>query len=92
LAEKLHTSRRNLLRLFQAAAGMSPSRYIDESMLDRAKALLATSQMSMKQIAYEAGYSTASHFSTKFRRLTGLTPSAFRRGSRRQGEYATSAL
>jgi AraC-like DNA-binding protein len=84
LAEKLHTSRRNLLRLFQATTGMSPSCYIDESMLDKAKALLATSQMTMKQIAYEAGYSTASHFSTKFRRLTGLTPSAFRRGARRQ--------
>jgi AraC family transcriptional regulator len=63
---------------------MSPSRYIDETMLDRAKAFLATSEMTMKQIAYEAGYSTASHFSTKFRRLTGLTPSSFRRGARRQ--------
>lgn len=84
LADKLQTSRRNLLRLFQATTGMPPSHYIDESMLERAKVLLATSQMTLKQIAYEAGYSTASHFSTKFRRLTGLTPSAFRRGSRRQ--------
>ena len=83
LADKLHTSRRNLLRLFQATTGMSPSGYIDETMLDRAKTLLATSQMTLKQIAYEAGYSTASHFSTKFRRLTGLTPSAFRTGARR---------
>jgi AraC family transcriptional regulator len=84
LAEKLHTSRRNLLRLFQATTGMSPSHYIDETMLDRAKALLATSQMTLKQIAYDAGYSTASHFSTKFRRLTGLTPSAFRMRARRR--------
>ena len=84
VAEKLQTSRRNLLRLFQATTGTSPSHYIDETMLDRAKALLATSQMSMKQIAYETGYSTASHFSTKFRRLTGLTPRAFRIGARRQ--------
>jgi AraC-like DNA-binding protein len=84
LADKLHTNRRNLLRLFQTTTGMPPSHFIDETMLDRAKALLATSEMTMKQIAYEAGYSTASHFSTKFQRLTGLTPSAFRRGARRQ--------
>jgi AraC family transcriptional regulator len=90
LAEKLQTSRRNLLRLFQATTGMSPSRYIDETMLDRAKALLATSQMTLKQIAYETGYSTASHFSTKFRQLTGLTPSAFRIGARRRDRLHTT--
>ena len=90
LADKLHTSRRNLLRLFQATTGMSPSRYIDETMLDRAKGLLATSQMTLKQIAYETGYSTASHFSTKFRQLTGLTPSAFRIGARRQDRLHTT--
>lgn len=86
LAEEFNTSRRSLLRLFKATTGTAPSRYIDETKLDSAKTLLATSNMSMKQIAYEVGYSTASHFSTKFRRLTGLTPSAFRRRARRQDD------
>lgn len=86
LAEKLNTSRRSLLRLFKATIGTSPSRYIEETKLDNAKTLLATSKMTLKQIAHEAGYSTASHFSSKFRQLTGLTPSAFRRRARRQDE------
>jgi AraC-like DNA-binding protein len=81
LAQKLNTSRRSLLRLFKATTGTSPSRYIEEAMLDRAKTLLTTSRMTLKQIAHEAGYVTASHFSRKFHRQTGLTPSAFRRGA-----------
>ena len=44
----------------------------------RNQMLLTTSTMTLKQISYEAGYSTASHFSSRFRQVTGLTPSAFR--------------
>jgi AraC family transcriptional regulator len=86
LAEKFNTSRRSLLRLFKETTGTSPSRYIGETKLDSAKTLLAASKLTMKQIAHEAGYSTASHFSSKFRQLTGLTPSAFRRRARRQDD------
>jgi AraC-like DNA-binding protein len=86
LAEKFNVNRRDLLRLFKTTTGMPPSRYIEETKLDRAKTLLATSMLSMKQIAHEAGYSTASHFSTRFRQFTGLTPSAFRNRARRQSD------
>jgi AraC-like DNA-binding protein len=89
LAAKFNVGRRDLLRLFKASTGMPPSRYIEETKLDRARTLLATSMLTMQQIAYEAGYSTASHFSTKFRQLTGLTPSAFRSKARRQDGLRT---
>jgi AraC-like DNA-binding protein len=46
--------------------------------------LLAISQMSLQQIAHEAGYSTARYFSSKFKSMTGLSPSAFRQKARRQ--------
>jgi AraC-like DNA-binding protein len=84
LAERFNLGRRDLLRLCKETTGLPPSRYITETKLDRAKTLLATSTLTMKQIAYEAGYSTASHFSTRFAQSTGLTPSAFRRGARRR--------
>jgi AraC-like DNA-binding protein len=86
LAAKFKLGRRDLLRLCKEATGMPPSRFIEETKLDRAKTLLVTSTLTMKQIAYEAGYSTASHFSTRFGQLTGLTPSEFRRRARRQDE------
>ena len=86
LAEKVKLGRRDLLRLCKETTGMPPSRYIEQTKLDRAKTLLATSTLSMKQIAYEVGYSTASHFSTRFGQFTGLTPSAFRSRARRQDQ------
>jgi AraC-like DNA-binding protein len=87
LAEKFNLGRRELLRLCKKITGMPPSRYIEETKLERAKTLLATSTLTMKQIAYEAGYSTASHFSTRFGQFTGLTPSAFRRRARGQEDF-----
>jgi AraC family transcriptional regulator len=89
LAARFNLGRRDLLRLFKATTGMPPSRYIEETKLDKAKTLLTTSQLTMKEVAYEAGYPTASHFSTKFRQLTGLTPSAFRRRARRHEDAAS---
>ena len=86
LAKRLKLDRRDLLRRCKKATGMPPSRYIEETKLERAKTLLATSTLTMKQIAYEAGYSTASHFSTRFGQVTGLTPSAFRCRARRQSD------
>jgi AraC-like DNA-binding protein len=86
LAETFKLDRRDLLRLCKKTTGLPPSRYIEETKLKRAKTLLATSTLTMKQIAYEAGYSTASHFSTRFGQITGLTPSAFRRKARRQSD------
>ena len=85
LAEKFNLGRRDLLRLCKETTGMPPSRLIEATKLDRAKTLLATSTLTMKQIAYQAGYATASHFSTRFGQLTGLTPSAFRGRARRKG-------
>jgi AraC family transcriptional regulator len=87
LAEKFKLGRRDLLRLCKETTGMPPSRYIEETKLEKAKTLLATSTLTMKQIAYEAGYSTASHFSTRFGQFTGLTPSAFRSRARRQHDH-----
>lgn len=86
LARKFNLGRRDLLRLCKETTGKPPSRHIEETKLDRAKTLLATSTLTMKQIAYQAGYSTASHFSTRFGQLTGLTPSAFRSRARRHNE------
>lgn len=90
LSEQLSTSRRSLHRLFRATTGAAPSRYIEQMKIESAKTLLATSKMTMKQVAHAAGYSTASHFSSRFRQWTGLTPSAFRRKAlRAEGGHAT---
>jgi AraC family transcriptional regulator len=83
LAALCNTNRRSLLRRMRMATGKTTSRYLAEAKLNRAKMLLAMSQMSLQRVAHEAGYSTASHFSSRFKSMTGMSPSAFRRKARR---------
>lgn len=83
LAGFCNTTRRSLLRRVRRATGKSTSQYIAETQLNRAKTLLATSSMTLQQIAYEAGYANPSRFSSKFKSMTGMTPRAFRKSARR---------
>lgn len=73
-----NTSPRTLKRHLQAA-GMSYGRVIDRLRFDAACELLAEAHLSVKQIAYELGYSGTSNFTRSFRRMTGLTPGEYRR-------------
>jgi AraC family transcriptional regulator len=88
LARQLNMSRRSLLRRFKSTKSITVARYIAGEQIARAKRLLATSDLILKQVAYETGFKNPSNFTTAFRRATGLTPTAFRsqaRGGRRAG-------
>jgi AraC family transcriptional regulator len=59
---------------------MPPQRYQLAQRVERAKALLQKHAASVTDVGLAVGYNDASAFCTAFRRLTGLTPSAYRRG------------
>ncbi|MGC1301997.1 MAG: AraC family transcriptional regulator [Caulobacteraceae bacterium] len=67
-------------RTFALTTGYTPHAYVMIRRLEAAKRLLRDSVMSIDVIARQCGFSSASHFSTRFRRATGATPTAFRRG------------
>jgi len=71
-------SRRNLLRRFHKTTGGTISEYVARLQLDKSKHLLCQSALSVKQIAHEIGFSTASNFAVAFKRQCGLTPGEFR--------------
>lgn len=64
---------------FKASAGMPPHRYVMEKRVQQARELLRTEGLSLGEIAYIVGFSSQAHFTTQFRRMTGLTPGRFRR-------------
>ena len=74
-------SESTLLRRMKAATGQSVSEYISDVRLNKSQKLLSQTDMSLKEIAFEAGFSSASSFSSAFKRQTGYTPAAFRRTS-----------
>jgi AraC family transcriptional regulator len=66
-------------RAFRQSFGMPPGRYHLRQRIEQAKALLAKHAASVTDVSFTVGYNDTSAFCTAFRRVTGLTPSAYRR-------------
>jgi AraC family transcriptional regulator len=79
LAAESGYSRTHFYRMFRAAMGQTPHRYLLELRLKRAESLLAGRSMSLIDIAFACGFSSQAYFSTAFRSRYGLSPSAYRR-------------
>lgn len=75
-------SKFHLLRLFRAVFGETPMKYAEGLRLRRAAERLAGPRGLIDEIAFDAGYETASAFGRAFRRRFGLTPSAYRAAAR----------
>jgi len=81
LADVARLSPYHFVRAFKQSFGLPPHRYLRRLRIERAKALLADPAMSVTQIGVDLGFSETSSFSTTFRKHTGLTPTAYRRGA-----------
>lgn len=78
LLGELSISRATLERRFRQLLGRSPKAEIDRVRCGRAERLLAETTYPLQQIAQMAGYRTAAHFVTAFKRMTGRTPGHYR--------------
>ena len=63
---------------FKNVAGIPPRRYQIQERIARARELLETTELSVKEIAAQLGYDDPHYFSRVFRRVTGKPPSAVR--------------
>jgi AraC family transcriptional regulator len=80
LAQLVDLSPYHFVRAFGASFGVPPHRYHVGRRIERAKALLAEPANSVTEIARALGFAETSSFSTTFRKLTGTSPSNYRRG------------
>lgn len=78
LARETGISRSYLYRAFQAEYGCSPSAYLTEQRIQRACQLLAHSTLSIGTVAASVGYEDAFYFSRVFKKVMGLSPTAYR--------------
>ena len=82
LAELVRLSPDHFAALFRQSIGLPPHRYVLERRIVRAKELLAGDRLTLAEIGYALGYTSQPHFITMFRKLTGMTPGAYRKVGR----------
>lgn len=79
MAELIGLSPFHFSRSFKRSFGVPPHHYHAKRRIERAKLLLADKDASVTRIAVDVGFSATSAFSGVFRRITGETPTAYRR-------------
>ncbi|MGK8173892.1 helix-turn-helix transcriptional regulator [Aeromonas dhakensis] len=83
LADQMACSVPHLHRLCRQVFGMSPMAWLTELRMNKARQLLLYTNWPLGELASRVGYSDGANFANRFRRLTGLTPGAFRRLGRK---------
>ena len=78
-AKQLNITPKYLSSVVKEVSGKTAARWIDESVILEAKALLKYSGMSIQEIAYHLNFSTQSFFGKYFKQHTGTSPSRYKR-------------
>ena len=81
LARVAEMSTFHFAREFKRTTGTTPHQYLIKFRVERAKALLAGSEMPLVEVSSRSGFSHQSHFTRLFRKLTGTTPHSYRLAS-----------
>lgn len=79
LSEKLNYNYTYLANLFSEVVGINIEHYIIIHKIERVKELLVYDELSLKEISYKLHYSSVAHLSNQFKKITGLTPSHFKK-------------
>lgn len=82
IAEHVFLSPTYFSKKFKEEIGKNFNQYVNEIRTEQAKHLLKNTNYGFSEIAADTGFETLSYFSKVFRRITGLSPSAYRRLSR----------
>ncbi len=79
LARHAKMSSRTFARVFATTTGTTPLKWLNTARVDRARELLETSEIPVDQLAPLCGLGTPTNLRDHFRRVTGTTPTAYRR-------------
>jgi AraC family transcriptional regulator len=79
LADLAQLSPFHFSRAFKQSFGVPPHRYLTSRRIERAKSLLAQRKLSVTEIGLDVGFSETSSFTSAFHKVTGETPTDYRR-------------
>jgi len=78
IADEAYFSKFHFIRLFKDIYGKTPHHYLTQVRIDNAKLLLSDGT-SVADVCYKIGFDSPTSFTAVFKKITGLTPSAFQR-------------
>jgi len=78
LKNKLNYDYNYLSTLFSSVEGITVEQYLINQKIEKVKELLVYDELSLTEISHRLGYSSLSHLSGQFKKVTGLSPSHFK--------------
>ena len=79
ISEKLNYDYTYLSNVFSEVKGITIQQFIILNKIERVKELLLYDELNLTEIAYKLHYSSVAHLSNQFKKITGLTPSYFKK-------------
>lgn len=79
LSEKLNYDYTYLANLFSEVKGITIEKFYLAHKIEKVKELIVYDELNLTEIAYKMNYSSVAHLSNQFKKITGLTPSHFKK-------------
>lgn len=77
-ADHVHLNPYYFSKVFKQQTGETFIDYVTRLRIEKAKALMAKQELSLKEVCYQAGYNDPNYFSRVFKKVTGMTPTEYR--------------
>jgi AraC-like DNA-binding protein len=87
LSKELNYDYNYLSNLFSESEGITIEKFAIAQRIDRVKELLVYDELTLSEIAYKLGYTSTAHLSNQFKKITGLTPSYFKKIKQQKEDY-----
>lgn len=79
LTQKIHKDYSQLSKLYSSVEGFTIEQFFILQKIEKVKEWLIYNEINLSEIAWKLGYSSVAHLSAQFKKVTGLTPSAFKK-------------
>ncbi|XHP75788.1 HTH-type transcriptional activator RhaR [Arenibacter antarcticus] len=87
ISEMLHLDYKYLSSLFSSVESITFEQYIISQKIERVKELIVYDELTLSQIAFKLHYSSVAYLSNQFKKITGMTPSQFKKGTEKNRKF-----